>query len=47
MTSRRKLLRLFPALGLLTAFPTFAQRRDRPARIALLDDAHEDSRKHQ
>lgn len=44
MTTRRDLLHLLPGLALLAAWPTPAQRRDRPARIAMLDDAHEGGR---
>lgn len=36
VTTRRDLLRLLPGLALLAASPALAQRRDRPARIAVL-----------
>jgi putative ABC transport system substrate-binding protein len=42
--SRRALLRSLPWLALWTAYPALAQRRDRPARIATLDDSREESR---
>lgn len=44
MIARRRLLQLLPGLALLSALPAFAQRRDRPARIATLDDGHEATR---
>ncbi len=43
---RRELLRFLLGSALLAVWPAHAQRGDRPARIALLDDAHETSRAH-